>query len=218
MANNPLLLGGTRRWDQAGSWGGMGAWSGAYDYTWETPDTWAEMPNWLGITATSPATYTDSVVDLGAKLQCYAMVEADTEQDAVVELRTSQNAVEWSAWRDPAEKINARYLQVRVTVAVDPPGIPTLEDLTTVIVTKVVDKVYQGLDTEALTDRYGVGDVRVPLTGFLAIDAVLVTVRSPQSAVSAVVVDKEPTGPRVRFFGSDGAPIETVFDLQVRGY
>lgn len=218
MANNPLLLGGTRRWDQAGTWGEMGSWSGPYDYTWSTPDTWAEMPNWLGITATSPATYTDSVIDLGAKLQCYAMVEADTEQEAIVELRTSQDATEWSAWRDPAAKINARYLQVRVTVAVDPPGIPTLEDLTTVIVTKVVDKVYQGLSTAAMTDRYGVGDVRIPLTDFIALDSVAVTVRSPSAAVSAVVVDKEATGPRVQFFGSDGNPIEAVFDLHVRGY
>ena len=205
-------------WNDAGTWDTAGTWSVASDYTWDTPATWDEMPNWLGIVFDSPCVYTDTPIDLGVRMQCYAMIDAETDGDAVIELRTSQDGATWSAWRDPALMIDARWVQVRVTVTTEPGVDPTPSDLTTVIATAVVDRVYTDVDTTAMATRYGVGDVRVPMPGFLYIESVAVTVRSPSLAVTATVVDKEPSGARLRFFDAAGASTEAVCDLRVRGY
>lgn len=205
-------------WNDAGTWDTAGTWSVASDYTWDTPATWDEMPNWLGIVFESPCVYTDIPIDLGARLQCYAMIDAETDGDAMIELRTSQDGVTWSAWRDPALMIDARWVQVRVTVTTEAGVDPTPSDLTTVIATTVVDKVFADIDTTAMATRYGVGDVRVPMPGFLYIESVAVTVRSPSMAVTATVVDKDPSGSRIRFFDAAGLATEAICDLRVRGY
>jgi hypothetical protein len=209
-------------WGEAVSWGEMGTWIGPYDYTWSKPETWAEMPNWLGRPQTAGLVYTDPPIDLGRRMQVYAMVDAETSDTVLLQLRTSADGVTWSAWRDTDSMIDARWVQVRASLTARVVGqAPVLEELTTVIVAKVIEKTY--LDIRCVdvapSIRYGVGDVRVTTTAFLYIDSVNVTVRLPaDEPISWSLVDRDPAGPRVRFFAADGSPIDTTFDIRIRGY
>ena len=208
-------------WGDPDTWDDMAAWVGPFDYNWDTPATWGEMPNWLGRPNTVRLTYTDSVIDLGQRLPCYALLDAETADTVTLQVRTSLDGVTWSEWRDPVEQIDARYVQVRADLTTAEEGVPpVLEDLTTVLVAKVIERVHVDLRTLDVHPslRYGVGDVRVTTTTFRFIESVIVTVRLPVAAVSVVVVDKDPAGPRVRFFDVDGAPLDVTFDIRIRGY
>lgn len=221
MSDGALIIADGDTWADAESWEQMGTWVGPYAYTWSTPETWAEMPNWLGRQFSSQVTYIDTPIDLGKRLQFYALIDAETGDTHTIQVRHGMDGVTWSAWQDPELLIDARWLQVKVVVTSDEPDEPPiLEDLTTVIVAKVVEKVYSDLRSIDVVPslRYGVGDVRVATNAFLWIEAVNVTIRSPASPVSVVVVDKDQSGPRVKFFDPAGAPLDVTFDIRIRGY
>jgi hypothetical protein len=77
----------------------------------------------------------------------------------------------------------------------------------------------EGLSTLSATEgnRYGVGDIRVPVTGFSKIGIAQVTITGGP-AESVRVVSKGYDGPRLQFFRSGGLPAEATFDLFLRGY
>lgn len=220
--SDPLQGVGADTWQDAESWAQMGTWVGPYNYTWGTPNTWADMPNWLGRAQSAGLVYTDPPIDLGRRMQVYAMVDAQTADIVTVQLRTSADGVTWSAWRDTEAMIDARWVQVRASLTARGLGeAPVLEELTTVIVAKVIEKTY--LDVRCVdvapSIRYGVGDVRVATSAFVYIDSVTVTVRLPaDEPVSWSLIDRDPAGPRVRFLRADGSPIDATFDIRIRGY
>jgi hypothetical protein len=207
-------------WDTWDTWDSMPVWATSGSGEWDDHATWDDMLSWDGAADGTEFLYTSVVRDLGSRMIVYALVDVESDDQVLVQMRYSADASSWSIWGDPTRPIDGRYVQIRVrVVSADPPNPPSLVDINTTFV--VIPRLLslEGISTLSATgaNRYGVGDIRVPVDGFSKISIAQVTITGgPAEAVR--VVDKAYNGPRLQFFQSGGLPAEATFDLFLRGY
>lgn len=185
------------------------------------PATWDAWARWN----TTPATlvYTSPVRDLGVSLAGALSVELDATGTATLERRTSADNTTWSAWADAAEVFQARYVQLRLSLApgVGAQGVPALGGLVWRVGADTRSESFNDIDITTLGASYlGVGDVRVPLDGtYSVISFVQATVQSSVAgAWTWHLVDKLPTGPRLQFRLDGVLANPYLVDFFIEGY
>lgn len=186
-------------------------WDDIADDAWDTDGPWSPP--------SSPLVYTKPIQDLGAKIVFSVITNpVYTGGAGVVEVRTSQDNVTWGAWGSAMANLNARYVQVRITIT---GANPVLRSFPVVISANSSQRIVSDLDTSTLTGSYriGVGDIRIPIVGAAKIDAVSVSFQGTASGWTYTVVDKATTyGPRVKLFNASGVAADAIIDANVTVY
>lgn len=192
--------------------------------TWATaPATWDGWTRW-NVNPTSPITYTSVVRDLIAIMAGLLEVNVDADGTVLVEMRTSNDNVTWSAWATAGQTFTARYFQIRVTVtATGGAPVPIIRDIIVQVGGKLKKETRNDLVPASLTGSYriGVGDIRVPLANaFVVISRVTVlAIQDANPGWTWLLKDKDTTtGPRMQFYKNGVLADPAAIDVYLEGY
>lgn len=198
--------------------------------TWDSLTTWDAWTRW-SMTSTSPITYTTPVRDFGASITVLVDVVAVGLGTLTVELRSSQTSSdpvadpsEWTAWGAADSRIDARYIQIRVTATAtggDP--VASISGLSYVVSAKLVNEYINDVDISTLTGSYriGTGDIRVPLenTYTYILELFIVIQDTTAGAWTWVLMDKSLSpSPRVQFRLNGTLADPQLVDFVVKGF
>lgn len=172
--------------------------------TWATlPATWSAWTRWV-MAPTSPAVYTTLAVDLGLELAGQIAADIVADGIALLEIRTGNDGISWSAWGSSSGTFKARWVQLRLTVtaSIGAP-VPRVTKFDWSVVAELITKNINDVVISALTgpQRIGVGDVRAPIGNvYTFIKRSNVTVQDSSAGQwSSQRIDNSLTGPRWQF-------------------
>jgi len=183
--------------------------------TWATPATWAAWTLW-NKTPKSPLVYTRHI-DIGVKTKFTPLVSVLADGTQTLEERHSDDDITYSAYAAIGPQIDARYIDIRVTITGTYPKIKSERIILSG--TPVIEYI-EDVSTAALTGSYriGVGDVRLPIVkSYSAIKRVDVTGQSVGGTFTWSLEDKNTAvGPRVKLYVG-GSLTDVTIDATVIG-
>lgn len=188
---------------------GWGRWA-------DLPATWAGWTEW-NHRPKSPILYTHRI-DVGVKVKFTPLVTVVVDGTAVVEEQHSDNNVTFSGWATVGPQIDARYVNIRVTVS---GTYPKIKSQRIILAASPTVEYIEDQSSLALVGAYriGVGDIRVPITKvYSVIKKVDITLQSVGPGWSVELIDKDVVvGPRIKIYNSSNVLADATFDATVSG-
>jgi hypothetical protein len=185
-------------------------WSGLTDWT-----SWSQWPN----TPASPISYQHTTIDLGSSVPTVPLITAIADGTVTIEEQHSDDNITYSGWAVAGALINARYIQVRISVA---GALPVIYSLNIQLSGNSLTEEINDLDTSILTgaNRIGVGDIRIPFGNpFLVITQLQVTLQNVGAGWSYEIIDKNSTtGPRIKIYNASNTLADASIDAFLRGF
>jgi hypothetical protein len=185
--------------------------------TWATlPSTWDAWTSWT-MAPTSPITYTRHI-DIGVKTKFTPLVTVLADGSQTIEERHSDDDISYTAYAAIGPLVDARYIDIRVTVT---GAFPKIKTERIILSASPLVEFINDLDTSTLTGSYriGTGDIRLPITKpFLVVKKVEVSPQSVGAGWSVDYVDKDTSvGPHVKLYNGSNALTDATIDARIEG-
>jgi hypothetical protein len=143
-------------------------------------------------------------------------VLADGSQ--TIEERHSDDDISYTAYAAIGPLVDARYIDIRVTVT---GAFPKIKTERIILSASPLVEFINDLDTSTLTGSYriGTGDIRLPITKpFLVVKKVEVSPQSVGAGWSVDYVDKDTSvGPHVKLYNGSNALTDATIDARIEG-
>lgn len=187
--------------------------------TWATPLTWAGFAYWDA----NPYTTIEyeHEIDAGKLVALSPVVSVSAECDSYLVTEShSDDGTTWTPYAAVGGLFVARHVRVRVAATGD---YPILNDVGISLATERREQVLDNLDTASLTGSYrlGVGDIRLPATGYTVITHVSIAFNGLDASYRYEVIDKDPVaGPRIKIYDTTTwahQPADCVIDAIILG-
>ena len=188
--------------------------------TWSNLTTWTAWTKWYQNPYTT-IIYEHPVYDIGIKTRFKPVVSAYGDGAATVEERHSDDNATYSAWAAATgTEVNARYLQIRVTL-VNTTTLTSLRSLSIDLTARVITEDIEDLDTSALTQINGeAGHIKIPVANsFAVIKGVNITLQNTGGGWSVELISKSDTtnGPEIRIYNASIVGANATIDATIRG-
>jgi hypothetical protein len=186
------------------------------------PTTWADLTTWAAAAEWSPSPdspiiYEHSAIDIGAVTAFTPVIVIVADGTVTLEMSSSTNGTDYSAWAANGFVASARYFKQRITVTGTRPIIYALE---VTLSGKPVETTVEDLNTATLTGshRLGTGDVRLPIAGFQVVRVIILSLQNVGQGWSWEIIDKDTTvGPRIKIYNAAGALADATIDAYIKG-
>ncbi len=192
--------------------------------TWLAAGTWAAMGAWIfDSVASYQYTHEDGVgnalIDLGFDAYFTPLTSITTfNANATITYNYKTAAGAWSGWVTVTGPITARYIRIRIAVAVPDTGqISYISQCLFVAAADAIEETISDLDTSTLGAP--VGDFRLPINEtFQVITKIDVNFQNVGGGWSWEVIDKDPVlGPRIKTYNATPTLADATIDALVRG-
>ena len=191
---------------------------------WANMITWATHPNWI-FASVSAWEYRHedgaggALIDLGFDGLFTPLLSLTTvNANVTVTYNYKTDAGAYSGWVGVTGPITARYIRIRIEVAVPDTGrASVINQAFFIAAAQPIEEVVNDLDTSTLGAP--AGDFRVPITEtYAVITAVQVIFQNTGGGWSYEVIDKDPSlGPRIKTYNATPALADATIDAVVRG-
>ncbi len=185
--------------------------------TWDAlPPTWDQWTSW--IVAGNKLTYQYPDIDLQKDLVFRPIVTAQVAGTATYEIDHAADGGTWTGWQTTITAITARRLRVRIVVT---GPAPRIESVAILLEGRQETEDIADLDTSRITGnrRLAVGDIRLPVQrAFTVIKTVQIAFQNTGPGWTMEIIDKKPSGPRIKIYNRAGALADATIDATLKGY
>jgi hypothetical protein len=184
--------------------------------TWAAlPSTWDGWARWKN-NPTSPITYDHPQIDIGAIVTFKPILQADADGTVTITESHSSDGATWTGYATPLTSITARYIRVRISVA---GSFPLIREFLVWLEANTKTEDINDLNTLTAPGRIGVGDLRLPIrNAYSVIAQVNLALQNIGAGWSWEIIDKSPTGPRVKIYNASNALADCTIDAYIKGY